>query len=284
MQRNYIVKLDRNEVLNRAKKNIWSYVFFRPETGAIIAFSILMTGLCLLKIFWYPSTWWMWLLFGIVGVAIMFWVASHDGRYKQQVLTELFYEQFSTSKLRTPELQKLVYEALEYHKLVFREINQLNAPLGMVLVDMDEWVTSVYNVAFSLDTFLKDPKIVDYLRRLIELRTAKPASMDSFEEYTASLATLEDTELLTDDFHLEMFREVKKSVLGAKVQLKETLSTAKDIHTQIAGLRTSGLDLEFVQKLRRTLVEQLEELDRCYRSVDRLFHYVNVSETTIEVA
>ena len=284
MQRNYIVKLDRNEVLNRARKKIWSHVFFRPETGAIIAFSILMTGLCLLNIFWYPSTWWMWLLFGVVGVGIIFWVASRDGRYKQQVLTELFYEQFSTSKLRTPELQKLVNEALEYHKLVFREVNQLNAPLGMVLVDMDEWVTSVYNVAFSLDTFLKDPKIVDYLRRLIELRAAKPASMDSFEEYTSSLATLEDTELLTDDFHLEMFREVKKSVLGAKVQLKETLSTAKDIHIQIAGLRTGGLDTEFVQKLRRTLVEQLEELDRCYRSVDRLFHYVNVSETTIEVA
>jgi hypothetical protein len=176
-----------------------------------------------------------------------------------------------------------VNEALQYHKLVFKEVRQLNAPLGMVLVDMDEWVTSVYNVAFSLDTFLKDPKIVDYLRRLVELRAAKPAATQSFDEVTESLATMEDTEFITDDFHLEMFREVKKNVINAKVQLKETLSTANDVQIQIASLRTSNLDTDFVHKLRKTLNEQLEELDRCYRGVDRLFHYVDVSEATIEV-
>ena len=278
MQRNYNVKLDRNEVLNRAKQKAWAHALLRPETGAIIAFSIIMTGLCLLKIFWYPETWWMWLLFGVIGVTIVVTLTLRDERFKQEMTSELFYEQFSTAKLRTAELKKLVFEALQYHKLVHKELTLLNAPLGMIMVDMDEWVTSVYNVAFSLDSFVKDPKIVEYLRRLLELRAAKPAAFDSMEDYTSSLATLEETEPLMDDFQLEMFREVKKSVLGANVQLKETLSTAKDVHTQIAALRTNGIDIDFVRRLRQTMNDQLEELDRCYRSVDRLFHYVSAAE------
>jgi|GEM_PF-5142374 len=277
MNSNYKVKLDGNEVMSRAKQQVWQRALMRWETGAVIAVTIILVGLCVLGIFPYPSTWWIWLLLGIAALAFIAYRTFKDQKFIQDITVDLFYEQFNTRRLRTIELRKLVYEAQQYHRMVYRDVQHLNAPLGMIVVDMDEWVTSVYNVAVRLDEFIKEPRILDQLRRLMELRSAKTAVLDTMEEYTASLATLEDTEALMDDFQLEMFREIKKGVTGANEQLGETMQSVKQIHERILSLRSTNADVEFVRHVRNQMALQLEQLDKAYRSVDRLFHLVGTT-------
>ena len=267
--------------MRRARRRIWAHALLRPESGLILAFSIIMTGLCLLKIFWFPETWWLWLLFGVIGVGVIIILSLRDKDFQQKVTVELFYEQFNTSKFRTNELKKLVSQALDYHRSIYHEISALNAPLGMVLVDMDEWVTNVFNVAKSLDAFVKDPKVIDYLRRLMELREAKPAAAETLDGYAASLISLDDAMPLMNDFQLEMFKELKSNVIGAKNQLDESLSAVKQLNERVGTLYNYGVDSDFARSLRSTLTDQLEKLDKAYRGVDRLFHYVRAADFAI---
>ena len=280
MNSNYKVKLDGNEVMSRAKQQVWQRALMRWETGAIIAVTIILVGLCALGIFPFPATWWIWLLLGIAALAFVAYRTFKDQRFIQDITVDLFYEQFNTRRLRTIELRKLVYEAQQYHRMVYRDVQNMNTPLGMIVVDMDEWVTSVYNVAVRLDEFIKEPKILEQLRRLMELRSAKTAVLDTMEDYTSSLATLEDTEPLMDDFQLEMFREIKKGVTGANAQLGDTMNSVKQIHDRILSLRANNADVEFVRLARNQMALQLEQLDKAYRSVDRLFHLVGTTAET----
>jgi len=279
MSSNYKIKLDGNEVMRRARQQVWQRALMRWETGAIIAATILLVGLSLLRILPEPNLWWLWLLLGLAGLGIIGYLTFKDERFVQEITVDLFYEQFNTNRLRTIELRKLVFEAQQYHRMVYRDVQRLNSPLGMILVDMDEWVTSVYNVALRLDEFIKEPKILNELRRMLELRSASMAKLDTMDEYDASLATLEDTEPLMDDFQLEMFREIKNGVRGANEQLSDTMGSIKTLHDRVTSLRTTSADVEFVRNLRNTMSAQLENLDKAYRAVDRLFHLVGTVES-----
>lgn len=275
----YNERLDGNEIMRRAQRKVWEHALLRPEVGVILAISIIMTGLSLLKIFWFPDLWWVWVVFGVLGASALVLISLRDQKFKQKITVELFYDQFNTTKLRTEELKKLVTEALQYHHAIHREISKLNAPLGMVLVDMDEWVTNVYNVAKNLDAFVKDPKVLDYLKRLMELRDAKPASTDTVD--AAALLNLDDSMPLMNDYQLEMFKEMKATVIGTTEQLTETLAVVKTLHERVGSLYNFGVDSEFARSLRTSLTEQLEKLDKAYRSVDRLFHHVRSADLVI---
>lgn len=279
MNNGYRIKLDGNEVMRRARQQVWRRALLRWETGAIAGVSLLLALLSAIGILPFQSFWWAFLLLGVAGLGLVVYFTYKDTDFIQGITIELFYEQFNTQRLRTIELRKMVLEAQMYHRLVFRDVSKSHAPLGMIMVDMDEWVTSIYNVALRLDEFIKEPRILNELRRLMEQLSNQPMQVDTLADYNTSLATLEDTEPMMDSFQLEMFHEIKRGVRFANEQLGESMDEVKGLHTRVNTLHVSYANVEAVRTLRNTLTDQLERLDKAYRAVDRLFSLMEVAGT-----
>ncbi len=157
------------EFFRESKKRAIIQALFRPESAVIIALTILMVGLCFLNLFWFPWMWWLWLVFGVVGVSMIVYTSLRDEKFMGQVSVNYFYERFDRTKLRLPELQQNVSDALEYHRQLFKEITRRPyAPLGEVASDMDHLVAGIYHLARSLDGFVSNQQIKKYLLDLLD--------------------------------------------------------------------------------------------------------------------
>lgn len=277
MNNSFRIKLDGNEVMRRARQQVWRRALLRRETGAIAGVSLLLALLSALGVLPMQGIWWVFILLGLLGLGLVVYFTYKDTEFIQGITIGLFYEQFNTQRLRTIELRKLVLEAQMYHRIVFRDVQNSHVPLGMIMVDMDEWVTSIYNVAVRLDEFIKEPKVLNELKRLMDQLTSQSMRVDTMADYNVSLATLEDTEPMMDSFQLEMFHEIKRGVRFANEQLDESMGEVKVLHQRVNTLRASYADVDAVRSLRNTLTDQLEQLDKAYRAVDRLFSLMEVA-------
>lgn len=67
-----------------------SYASLRPQSALVVALSIVLAGLSLMKVPWLPLPWWAWLAGGAVGeVAIVLDMLSYQ-RFFRYVLNKMF--------------------------------------------------------------------------------------------------------------------------------------------------------------------------------------------------
>jgi hypothetical protein len=284
-------KLSALEILRTARKHVLMYSILRPESAVIIAFSILMTGLCLLNVFWYPSTWWVWLLLGVIGELIIILTTLKDERFLREVATDLFYTHLDTRKLRTPELRRTAGEALLCHRAIFREIvARPNAPLGEIAVGTDSWAASVYSVASGLDILVQNPDILDFLHKLVDgrLRKRSPGAMKRAAESAGPTIVIaedgtqvfENSETRVENFR---YRDLKATVLGAREQLNQSLATMYQVHRQMRSVPARHTDWSFSYQTRAVIMDQLQKLDRAGDAIDELFRSYAVDRDHVRV-
>ena len=173
---NASTRFSSDDFLKQAKKQACIHALFRPESALILSVSILMTGLCVLNIFWFPGTWWMWIVFGLIGIAAIVLSSANDKHYLHEIALRLFYECYDKTRLKMPELKQSVSQALDYHKLLFQEISERpHAPLANIALDMDQLVAGIYRVAYMLDAFVADDRIRRYLAQMMDAQQEKAA-------------------------------------------------------------------------------------------------------------
>lgn len=259
------------------KKRALLQALVRPESLVIILLSAVMIGLCALRIFWFPWTWWLWLLFGVAGVALIVYLSTRDEKFIQQVSTDLFHKRFDKRKLRLPELQRNVSEALDYHRLLFQEIaRRPYAPLGNVASDMDHLVAGVYHLAHSLDQFVSNEQIKRYLLQLLEGRNASyEEPIETIEQYTTALIALSAKRSATgtpfeDSYLLD---NVCYVVASARGRLQDTLKNISAVHRRVAlaPVADPEADWSFVNTVHDSLEDHLIGLEERTSTVNELY-------------
>jgi hypothetical protein len=250
----------------------------RPESLVIMTLSVVMVALCLLNIFWFPFTWPIWLAFGVVGVALIVYLSVKDEKYIQQVSANLFYERLDKKRLKLPELQQNVADALEYHRLLFEEIaRRPYAPLGNVAGDMDRLVAGVYHLAHSLDRFVTNEQIKQYLLHLLDGRAAAAAEpVETIDQYTTALIALSAKRTPTGTPYDESYLldNVCYVVASARGQLQSTLKSISAVHQRIAMspvARTDG-DWAFVDTVRASLEDHRHNVEERTSAVTDLYN------------
>jgi len=259
------------------RKRALRQAILRPESLMILALSAVMVGLCLLRIFWFPDTWPIWCIFGIAGVSLIVGLSMKDEKFVQQVSANLFYERFDQRKLKLPELQRNVSDALEYHRLLFNEVaRRPYAPLGAVASDMDRLVAGIYYLAHSLDQFVSNEQIKQYLLHLLEGRSASDAdSFETIDQYTTALVALSAKRAATgspfEQSHL--LDNVCYVVASARSQLQNTLKNISAVHQRIAlaSATKPDADWSFVDTVHASLADQLHNVEDRTNMVKELF-------------
>lgn len=284
-----------DDLLKQARQQTYVHALFRPESALILSVSILMTGLCVLNIFWFPGTWWMWTTFGVLGVSAIVISSANDPQYQHEIALKIFYERYDKTRLKLPEMKQSVSQALDYHKLLFREISERpHAPLANIALDMDQLVAGIYRVAYMLDAFVADDRIRKYLGQLMEAQQEKQAQSSTVKSPNADYKTVDDytmalTKFANNDFatntsstneQTAMVDNVCRAVASARDQLKDTLTNISAVHRKVASTATTSTwqgDWSFVDVVHDTFTEYMQGLEDNAMTLDNLYSTCTVA-------
>lgn len=262
--------------MRQAQRRAVLYALLRPESLVIIGFALAMMALCLARIFWFPGTWWVWLLFGTIGAGAMAWSTLRDTGFVQKVTVKLFYSRLNKERIRLPELKNSVAQALEYHRLLFQAIAERpHAPLADLAVDMDQLVTSIYEVAYMLDSFVANNRIHQYLLGAMQEKIARTAANNeeyqTLEAFTTAIMPLKNT-AETSNEKAQLLEAVCFVVNQTQSQLRDTLINISAVHSKVANTSSTWHgDWSFVDVAHTSFAIYLKNLQANVVALDDLY-------------
>ena len=270
------------EMREQIKKSVLSYSIFRPESAVVIAMTLILATLSLLNLPWFPGTWWMWLLFGLIGEGLIVLSTLRDEKFYRQVLDEMFRARFDITQLRNPELRQKVSKALEYRELIAKEIERKHDPvlddyLRDAARNLEEWIEQVYRLAQGLDTYQRDPIIARDMAGV-------PQELEKFkaqlvrEKGSAVQADLEKTVSIKQS-QWDALRGLRDTMARAQLQLEDTLSAIGTVYMQIVLLGSKDVNSTRAQRLQQDMVEQVRALEDTSAAMDELYQ-VPAARTT----
>jgi len=262
--------------MRQAQRRAVLYALLRPESLVIIGFALVMTALCLARIFWFPNTWWVWLLFGVIGAGAMAWSTLRDTGFVQKVTVKLFYSRLNKERIRLPELKNSVAQALEYHRLLFQAIaDRPHAPLADLAMDMDQLVTSIYQVAYMLDSFVANDRIHQYLLGAMQEKIARTAAHNNeyqtLEAFTTAIMPIKNT-AETSNEKAQLLEAVCFVVNQTQTQLRDTLINISAVHSKVTNTSSTWHgDWSFVDVAHTSFAIYLQNLQANVVALDDLY-------------
>jgi hypothetical protein len=169
--------------------------------------------------------------------------------------------------------------------LLFHEISRRPyAPLGDVAVDVDRLVMGIYHLAHSLDTFVSNEQIKQYLLSLLDAHNANVPPIETLDDFTKALVPISKIGPAWDMPRDEsaMLNDVYLVVTSSRGQLRDSLKFVSAAHRRIA-ITTAGsrdTDWSFVEVVRDSFADHLYSLEERAGVVDDLHHACEIAAST----
>lgn len=262
------------EMKQQIQKTVLSYAFFRPESAAVIAITILLVGLSLLNLPWLPGKWWLWLLFGLVGEALILLTTLRDEELYRRAMDEMFHQEFDIKKLRSPDLRQKLSKALEYRDLIVKEIEREEEPvlddhLSNVARGLEDWIAQVYHLAQGLDVYQHDPVIARDMETV-------PKELEKYEELLARETEdpvreeMEKTVAIKQS-QWDTLKNLRDTMAKAQLQLENTLAAMSTVYTQVVLLGAKDVNSSRAQRLQQDMTEQISALEDIGATMDEVY-------------
>ncbi len=262
------------EMKQQIQKSVLSYAFFRPESAVVIAITIIFVGLSLLNLSWFPGKWWLWLLFGLVGEALIMLTTLRDEGLYKQVMDKMFHQEFDIKKLRSPDLRQKLSKALEYRDSIVKEIEREEEPvlddyLSNVAHGLEDWIAQVHRLAQGLDVYQHDAVIA-------RDREAVPKELKRFEELLAKEkggAVREELEktVAIKRSQRDTLDNLRDTMTKAQLQLENTLAAMSTVYTQVVLLGAKDVNSSRAQRLQEDMTEQISALEDISTTMDEVY-------------
>jgi hypothetical protein len=262
------------EMKQQIQKAVLSYAFFRPESAVVIAITILFAGLSLLNLPWLPGKWWLWLLFGLVGEALIMLTTLRDEELYKQVMDKMFHREFDVKKLRSSDLRQKLSKALEYRDLIVKEIEREKEPvLDDYLSDMarglEDWIAQIYHLAQGLDVYEHDP-VIDRDMETVPKELKKYEKRLAEEEESSVRGDLEKTVAIKRS-QWDTLKKLGDTMAKAQLQLENTLSAMSTVYTQVVLLGAKDVNSSRAQRLQQDMTEQISALSDIGATMDEVY-------------
>jgi hypothetical protein len=262
------------EIEQKIRKSLLAYAIYRPESALVIAMTLIFASLSLLNLAWFPGEWWLWLLFGLIGEALIVLTTLRDDKFYQRLLDDILKQTFDISKLRSPALQQKLAKALEYHELIVKEIQRKeDTVLDDYLLNMahglEDWIQQIYHLSQGLDTYTNDPIIARDMQNV-------PQELEQFKQLLAQetqptvQAELQKT-IALKQAQLDTLQNLRDTMARAQLQLENTLSSMGVIYTQIIQLGSREANQHRLQRLQQDMTEQVRALEDMSAALDEIY-------------
>ena len=258
-----------SDIFKASRREMLQYAFWRIESAIVIAFTIVMTGLSLLNIFFIPEMGWMWLAFGVLGEAALIYTGTQDKALMAKLASKLFYAHLGPNKLHTPQLKHAMSAALDFHRGVFGVVTSGKfTNMGELAIDMDHWVVHVFRIVGHLDQVIMTPSILPPLPpTVIKTHLTQLSSVEAFTCGVSEISKVVNTLKPEDTARLQY---VQNAVTQAKTQVDGSLNQVHQIYTQLSQGTHRGKESIFVQQFRDMMVEQFALFERFDRPLEVL--------------
>ena len=257
----------------KARRQLWSYAFFRLESALLIGSSIVLLGLSLLGTSWLPGSWPVWLGLGVAAEAALVGSTVSDKALQRRFLDEQFKQQFELTKLRSLELRNKVEAASKYRgqilEVIERKEGSFDDDLYRLVQDLESWVAQIYDLALHLDAYDQDRVLAQDIEQAPQdLKALKDKlSSASGQRIQAQVQTALDAK--TQQW--QALQNLRDSMEGARLQLGSTLAAMSTLYSQIINLNTRELEAGRAQDLQRDMREQVQSLKDMTSAVDEIY-------------
>jgi hypothetical protein len=257
----------------RARREVWSYAVFRPESAAVIAGTALAMWLSTLGLPWFPGTWWLWLGGGLIAEGAIALSTLRDKAFYERLLGKMFTEQFNIGALRSEGLQAKLNKALQYRALIVEEIHRrddfFDERLLATVRGMEEWIAQIYRLSISLDTYLHDPIIArDFAAAPKDLRALEAQREHGLTESVRN--ELEKT-IEMKQAQVSALQDMNARMSRAQLQLDNTLAAMGTVYMQAKVLGSKDVDNSRAQRMRQDMVEQVRALEDTTQAMDEIY-------------
>jgi hypothetical protein len=262
------------EMKQQIQKTVLSYAFFRPESALVIAITIILVGLSFLNLSWLPGEWWLWLLFGLVGEALIMLTTLRDEGLYKRAMDEIFDREFDVKKLRSPDLREKLSKALEYRDLIVKEIEREEEPvlddyLSDMVQGLEDWISQVYRLAQGLDVYRHDP-VIDRDMETVPEELKKYEKRLAEEEESSVRGDLEKTVAIKRS-QWDTLKNLRDTMAKAQLQLENTLAAMSTVYTQVVLLGAKDVDSSRAQRLQQDMTEQIHTLEDIGATMDEVY-------------
>ena len=258
-----------SDIFQASRREMLQYAFWRVESAIIIALTIVMTGLCLLNIFFLPEMGWIWLGFGVLGEAALIYTGTQDKVMMAKLASKLFYTRLGPNEMQTPQLKHAMSAALDFHRGVFGVVSSGKfTNLGELAIDMDHWVAYMFRIVGHLDQVITTPSVLPPLPpEAIKMHLTQLSSVEAFTCGVSEISKVVNTLKPEDTARLQY---VQNAVTQAKTQVDGSLNQVHQIYTQLSQGTHRGKESIFVQQFRGMMVEQFALFERFDRPLEIL--------------
>jgi hypothetical protein len=243
----------------------------RTETLVILTLCTLLVALCALNVFWYPETWWVWLVLGVVGSGVIVFAGAQDRFILRRLIGKRIENRVNLTNVRIPELQANVGRAMFQHRMIAKLLSERSEQVDDLLNRIDEWVLMMYEISHDLDTVLAEPRLVRQYQQVL----GEARSMELLHDpltAVASAGALMAREHA--DHELVLARDV---ILRARREFGITLDHIIGINTALRKTRSMHLAREHIAQLRSVLDLQLIALNEAQDAVYKLGYAYELS-------
>ncbi len=250
-----------------ARRTAFLRGLMRLESLIIAGAALVMFALCVYKLFWFPNTWWLWLILGAAGPLALAWTAMRDTRAVRSMINTLLNEKCDARAIGTMELQAPVTRALHQHRTIQKLLAQRKENIDVVSASLDEWTTRVYHIASSLDTVLHDPTLQAHVRGT---RQERPGATQRSLVEALTAAADEQTALETQPADAAQQRNLilaRDTVTAALNGLSATIDSIVNITEVLRHARLLAMDRVHIAQLESLLKRELDVISDVERAV-----------------
>jgi len=262
----------RDQLKSRAWWAMLSYAFFRWESAVIIAMTLILVVLYPTPFPWWP--WWGWIALGVVAEGLIIVTSVTDVRTGEQVVAEMFREEYNPAALRTPKYRQAVERALEYRRRIERQIVQarpgvLRDHLADTARQIGDWIGSIYRLALRLEAYETD----DLLRNDMQ---SVPAAMRSLSarlerEHDDAVRAHVMEALAARRAQAQNLQELQMVMEKAGLQMENALSAMGTVYSQIQLIGAKDVESGRAQRLREDIAEQVRQLQEIVDRMDEVY-------------
>ncbi len=268
----------RESLEKRARKAMLQHAFFRPESAAVIALTLLLAAFGPVAVDLIPA--WGWLLAGLAAEAAIVYSSYTDPETGRKVVADMLKNEFEPEKLSDPQLQQRVEEALDYRARINLAIRErrpsaLRDNLSDTASQIDEWLENIYSLAKRLDRFKREKSI---LKRDMNRAATR---IDQLNDRIVNETDLAVQEQITETIRsmrrqINTINALEKTMQRAELQLETTMTALGTIYSQTMLVGAKDIDSGRAKRLRQDIDDEVGELDDVLLAMDEV--YANSSQ------
>lgn len=264
----------RSELQQRAQNTLLQYALFRWESGAVVAFTIVLTFLLRKPFPWWPAFGWP--LLGLISLAVLVYSSLTDAETNARVLVDLFQEQFAVGKLRDANLRQQMNNALEYQRRIETQVRKQRA--GLIRDRLEDtanqitaWLSNIYQLGLRLDAYRAD----DLLARE---RAAVPKELEQLTsqrrlESNPTLQRQMDEVIDSKSKHWQTLRELDARMKQAALQMDQSLTALATVYSQVQLIDAQSMESGGAERLQADIRDQVERLNDLVSSINEVYDY-----------